>query len=276
MITAVVGVGGWGARVAEKLAVHQDVYVSAVFDADADRARRIALTLPPQGRWNSDPVPALANFVQYLDVQTPDAVVLAVPAGCRMRFVEAVCKQYREKKQRIRIEKPLGLDVAEAEQIAALCRDAGVDVTIGFTLLHHPLYEAAFAYLEATGVQVQWVEGVRLGKPARHPAPALLDVGIHTASIAAYLDVPASIHASYDDHASMRVTTIHTSAGRILINETAWSVVTPHGPIDVASGDALERDLDAWVRGKHRGTLDVALRAQELVEDTASVLAVAS
>lgn len=277
MIAAVVGCGNWGARVARRLAEFDDVLVSAVFDTDLARARETAATLPPSQ--NGERVAALKDFTQYLDVMTPDAVVLAVPAGHRLPFVEAVCAQYRSRKQRIRIEKPLGLDVAEAEAIVETCSNAGVDLTIGFTLLHHPLYEIAFQYLEQRGEQAAELDGIRVGRAPAHDVDAMLDIGVHAASIAAHLRVPqreTDIISWFGTSAGARTTRIIGDRGaEVVVDEIALTVTTDHGVIHVGDGhDALGCDLRAWIDGTHRGTPETALAAQRLV--TPAQMAVAA
>jgi hypothetical protein len=140
-------------------------------------------------------------------------------------------------------------------------------LSVGFTLLHHPLYDAAFAYLDATRCVAQWVEAIRIGAPARHDAHAMLDAGIHAAAVAAYLEVPAGISAAYCEHAQMRRTTIHTDRGSVSIDEIDGTVETPMGRIAVRHADALELELCAWMAGEHRGTPAVALAAQDMVDD---------
>ncbi len=274
MIAAVVGCGNWGARVARRLAEFDDVVLSAVFDADLARARATAATLSafPNGEHAS----ALKDFTQYLDVMTPDAIVLAVPAGHRLEYVQAICSQYRARKQRIRIEKPLGLDVAEAETIAEMCADAGVDLTIGFTLLHHPLYEAAFTYLEQRGEHAIALDGIRVGRSPAHDVDAMLDIGVHAASIAAHLQVPEQnthIVTWFGESAGARTTRIIGDRGAVVVvDEVALTVTTPHGVIHVSDAhDALGCDLRAWIDGTHRGTPETALDAQHLVGDRSLV-----
>jgi predicted dehydrogenase len=193
-------------------------------------------------------------------------VVIATPPAERLRLVRAVLGGYGGSPESIRIEKPLAETEADAAEIVEMCADAGVSLTVGFTLLHHPLYEAAFAYLRTVGATPIHVDAVRIGRPARHEASALVDTGIHAAAIAAHIDVPASIAAAYDDTASLRCTRIYTSVGNILVDEVAGTVMTPHGSIEVSDGDALCAELDAWIDGTHRGTPAVALAAQRIID----------
>jgi predicted dehydrogenase len=193
-------------------------------------------------------------------------VVIATPPSERIKLVRAVLSGYGPKPIAIRIEKPLAETADQAAQIVQMCEDAGVELTVGFTLLHHPLFAAVFAYMNAVDSTPIHVDAVRIGKPARHTANAFVDAGIHAAAVAAYLGVPAGIAAAYDDDTVVRCTRIYTNSGKILVDEVAGTVTTPHGMIGVGSGDALELEINAWVNGTHRGTPEVALDAQRIID----------
>jgi predicted dehydrogenase len=271
MICSIVGAGGWGTRVARRLAQFDDVLISGVFDDDYQRAVVLA---------NEIGAHALKDFQQHLDVSVPDVVVLAVPAGRRQSYVEACRAVPRVKKPRFRIEKPLGLSIVEAQRIADTCALANIDLTVGFTLLHHPLYDAAFQMIDACGYEPDRVRALRVGAPAAHDIDPMLDIGIHAASIAAHLGIPrerTDIRALYHSHAAARETTIVMRCGAVVhVDELALQVRSAAGTLHVADAhDALGCDLRAWLDSTHRGTPAVALAAQALVEprDAAQVAA---
>jgi predicted dehydrogenase len=245
-----------------------------VLDADRERAERIGEAYGCE--WSPDPYGYLGVTGTGSSTVEGGMVVIATPPAQRVELVRAVLDGYGHKPTAIRIEKPLALTSADADTIAEMCAAADVELSVGFTLLHHPLYEAAFAYLDATSCTAQWVEAIRIGAPARHDAHAMLDAGIHAAAVAAYLDVPSGIMASYCEHAQMRRTTIHTDRGSVSIDEIAGTVETPIGPITIMDGDALELELGAWMAGTHRGTPAVALAAQDMIDDAISERMVAA
>ena len=257
------GCGGWGSRVAAKLATFDDVRL-VVVDADHDRVQHVAKELGCG--CSSDPYGYLGVTGTADDSVMGGRVVIATPPSERAQLVRAVLGGYGPKPIAIRIVKPLAETADEAAQIVQMCEDAGVALTVGFTLLHHPLYAAAFAYMNATGATPIHVDAVRIGKPARHAANAFVDAGIHAAAVAAYLNVPAGISAAYDPLAALRVTRIYTSGGKVVVDELAGTVTTPHGEIGVHDGDALATELDAWLTGTHRGTPAVAVEAQRIVD----------
>lgn len=267
------GCGGWGSTVAAKLDAASGVRL-VVVDESRERAERLGDGLGVQ--WSYDPFGYLGVTGTGASTIDGGMVVIATPPSERVKLVSAVLDGYGPKPRAIRIEKPLASTGEEAETIAAMCEEAGVELSVGFTLLHHPLYEAAFAYIEATRSEVQWLQAIRIGPRARHDVHALVDAGIHAAAVAAYLDVPAAISASYCDHGMMRRTSINIAAGSVVIDEIAGTVTTPTGEITVREGDALRSELEAWLMGHHRGTPEVAVAAQDIIDDAISTSLVAA
>lgn len=267
MKTTIIGCGSWGARVASKVMSlgHRVALVDSSM-AVRDTARRLEEFDPIP--WSADPIGYLGVTGTASSSREPGALIIATPPGTRVELIRAALCGYGAPPAMIRVEKPLGLSVAEAEEITALCADAGVPLTVGFTLLHHPLYGAAFAYLRASRAKIGVVEGVRIGRAPRHDIHALLDQGIHTAAIAAHIDAPAHITAGINPDAEMRTTRFHTPHGQVVVDEIQQIVDTPHGIMSVRpGGDALRRELEAWYAGKHLGTPDLALRAQRTIDD---------
>jgi predicted dehydrogenase len=262
MKVALFGCGGWGRRVAAKLAARADVTLTVVDHDDSVRGFGESLGC----KASSDPYGFLGVTGTADSSLGGGMVVIATPPSERVALVRAVLGGYGHQPIAIRVEKPLAETEAEAAEIVALCETAGVKLSVGFTLLHHPLYTAAFTYMRAIGAQPIHVDAVRIGKHARHEANAFIDTGIHAAAVAAYLGVPAGISASYDDAVSMRTTRIYTNLGKIIIDEVAGSISTPHGAIIPGSGDALEIELDAWMRGVHHGSPSVAIEAHRIID----------
>jgi predicted dehydrogenase len=262
-----IGCGGWGARIARKLAELGATDRLVLVDEVEHRVAPLAGALDCE--WSKDPFGYLGVSGTQSSSVEGGVVIVATPPESHLGVVRAVFGGYGIAPTHLRIEKPLASCVEDAEQIRALCELHGTTLTTGFTLLHHPLYEAAFDYMRATGFEPESVSGVRIGKPARHRADALLDIGVHTASIGAYLDVYAECRAGYSDVSEVRRTTLFDPFfdAPIVIDELAGTVTTPDGPLTIRVGvDALERDLAAWMQGTHRGTPDVAIRTQLTVE----------
>lgn len=265
------GCGRWGSRVARKLAKIPGVRL-VVVDEDQERARRLGESLGCA--YSGDPFGYLGVTGTQASSVDAGLVVIATPPVVRERLVDAVLGGYGLAPRAIRVEKPLALDTKIATRIAAKCDEHGVALSVGFTLLHDPLYGAAFAYLRAGKRRVLRVEAVRIGAAPEHPVDPMIDAGIHAASVAAYLDAPASIIAEYDANARIRKTYLHLADGVVVVDELDRRVDTPHGTMIVApGGDALEDELEAWIGGTHRGTPRVAVQAQRIIETTKLVVA---
>lgn len=216
-----------------------------------------------QGRWGQ----RLASHLQLMGVSvsasdidgkpdyTADGLIIATPPDVRLG---PICDALDAGVKKLRVEKPLALTEHEAIGLAIAARDAACELTVGFTLLHHPAY-----YPLAKG-SVGRITAKRIG-PARHGLPARLDLGIHIAAVAAYLDCELELQAEYSDCVHSRWTNIQMGMRYVVVDEVTGSVDGPHGVHLQMTPDPLERDLRAWLDGTHRGTPEVAIRAQELV-----------
>ena len=121
----IVGAGGVALRHARTLAQLPDVELVAVTDLDAERRDRFAADT------GARPVPDLAALLDT----TPDAVYVCVPPFAHGAVEEAVVAA----RVAMFVEKPLGLDIAVAERVAAAVEAAGVLTAVG----HHWRYSTA-------------------------------------------------------------------------------------------------------------------------------------
>lgn len=260
MRTILIGCGKWGTTVAAKLQHLGYGRIIAACDVQSSAARAAAHTLGAGWVLSGPPSSELQRV-------SPDAAIIATPPEHR---VESVRGAIAAGVKRIRCEKPLAASMADAEAIVALCQEHDVELTVGFTLLHDPLYDLALRTAQAMG-GVERVGGLRIGPPSRHGADPLLDLAIHTTAVAAYIGADTGrIVCGYDPHGSTaRTTLLHLAdGGRIVVDETSGHAVTPLGVITAPQQrDPLARELAAWHRGEHRGTPDVALTAQQFVAD---------
>lgn len=264
MRVTLIGCGGWGARIARRLVEFEGVRLVLV-DERREVVEPLASELSVECSW--DPFGYLGVSGTQTDSTTGGMVIIATPPQEREAVVRAVLTGYGVKPRCIRVEKPIAESVEAAERIVELCDAAGVRLEVGFTLLHDPLYDAAFDYIRANRMRVRQVSGVRIGARPRHRCDALLDQGIHTAAIGAFLGVSARVNALHSDSARMRKTTLHVEGGKIVVDEIAGTITTPDGILgcDTSMGDALHRDLDAWLMGRHRGSSRVGLEAQRTI-----------
>lgn len=119
-----VGHGYWGKNLARNF--HELGHLAAIVDADPATAEAAA---------GSYGVRALA-FEQALADPTIDAVSLASPAGLH----HAQAKAALEAGKHVYVEKPVALDVAEAEELVSIAKERGLTLMVGHLLQYHPAY----------------------------------------------------------------------------------------------------------------------------------------
>lgn len=261
------GCGGWGSRIAEKLVARGDVDLVVI-----DEQRAAAETLGDRlgVAWSYDPFGYVMVTGTARSTVERGSVIIATPPTERVKIVRAVLDGYGLPPKRIRVEKPLAIDPADARLVAAWCHAASTRLSVGFTLLHSAFYQYAFSWMQANDVSATLVRGVRVGARARHRAAALVDLGSHVAGIAAYLGAPCSIDTYYSDTDTIRQTTIEVDTGdSILIDEVAGVVTLPsvNNDADVLTYDALDADLAAWLRDEHTASAVIGVRATHTIWD---------
>lgn len=257
MRVTVIGAGNWGSRVAARLREMPDAYISGIYDPDHARAEHVSRSL--------DLGPAVADLRGHLEAMQPQGVVIATPPSTHVSLAQqAIACGVRS----VRIEKPLAPTVTECMHLEALARRAGATITVGFTLLYHPLYQFARAYVLGHGGAVG-VTGMRIGAAPAHEVCPRIDLGVHTASIAADLCAPLDeLIAAHHPQLQARTTTIRLrSGGSVVVDEIEHTVRTPTGVVTLrtAEHDALGDDLEAWMQGTNRGTVAVATAAQRML-----------
>ena len=142
-----VGHGYWGKNIARNF--HELGHLVAVVDPDARAAQAAA---------SAYGVRALSFEAALADLGI-DAVSLASPAI--LHFSQA--KAALEAGKHVYVEKPLALDVAEAEQLRALAEARGLTLMVGHLLQYHPVYLALRGMVEAgeLGRHISWGPGPR-------------------------------------------------------------------------------------------------------------------
>jgi len=268
------GCGGWGERVARKLVERGDVDLTLV-DDNQQRVMEVASKLGVS--WSTDPDGYLMVTGTARSTIEPGSVIIATPPDTRVELVDKILNGYGLAPKRLRIEKPLAIEYHDGLKIIAACEAARTTVSVGFTLLHHWQYRLAFEYMKREQLRAVRVVGVRIGKRARHRAAAIVDLGSHTASIAAHLGCSASMTAQYSEIASGRSTQIHLENGSVIyIDEANGRTQLPLGAAypEIDYVDPLSAELEAWLSDKHLGNRRVALGALLLVQDELDRMAV--
>ncbi len=132
---AVVGTGYWGKNLLRNF---NDLGVLYAF-CEAEDAKRTA----HQENYRS--ALSYKSFSDVLANKEIDAVVIATPAATHGGLV----RQALEAKKSVFVEKPLCLDVDEAESLRDLALSLGVTLMVGHLLLYHPAFRAVKAYVDS-------------------------------------------------------------------------------------------------------------------------------
>jgi len=129
----VLGCGGIARRrtIPEGIVPAPSAELTAVFDTDAQVNEDVAEAFAAR------PCAAEADLLGRNDV---DAVYVATPAGAHRAQVLAAATAGKH----VLCEKPLGLTVAEAREMADACRAAGVTLAVGFMMRFHAAHREAF------------------------------------------------------------------------------------------------------------------------------------
>ena len=119
-----VGHGYWGRNIARNL--NELGHLAAIVDADAGAAEAAATGYGVKA----------ASLDAVLGDPAIDAVSLASPA--ELHFAQA--RAALEAGKHVFVEKPLALDVGEAEQLCELAETRGLVLMVGHLLQYHPVY----------------------------------------------------------------------------------------------------------------------------------------
>ncbi|MER2536079.1 MAG: Gfo/Idh/MocA family oxidoreductase [Rhizobiaceae bacterium] len=166
---AVLGCGYWGSNHIRTLkglgALH------AVADANGPRAEGFAaehacLAIPVDALFSRDDV---------------DAIVMALPP----QFHAAAAIRAVEGGKDVLVEKPIALNVPDAERAVAAARDNGRIFMVGHVLRFHPAFEALKALIDAGELgEVRYIHSHRLGLGKFHTEnDALWDLAPHDLSM---------------------------------------------------------------------------------------------
>ncbi|MEK7407011.1 MAG: Gfo/Idh/MocA family oxidoreductase [Acidobacteriota bacterium] len=175
----VIGSGGIALRrtIPEGIVPASNAVLRAVHDinptANADAARRFGAQ-------------AVASIDELL-ASGIDAVYIATPAAAHREQVLACVRAGKH----VLCEKPLGMNVAEAEEMLAACRSAGVEIGTAFMMRFLAQHQAALKLIEdgrlgkpvyARAQLSCWyppIEGAWRQDPARGGGGSLIDMGGH-------------------------------------------------------------------------------------------------
>lgn len=134
----VIGCGGIADRRTIPGMIESDnVDLVAVMDANLDAAKRVA------EKYGVDNV--FDNYADLLKMDEIQAVYIASPVFCHKEQCIAAAKA----KKHIFLEKPMGLTVAEAEEIAAICKQEDVKLGVAFMMRFHNYHQKMREIIQA-------------------------------------------------------------------------------------------------------------------------------
>ena len=176
----VIGCGGIAMRrTIPGLVLAENSELVAVMDAVADSAQLCKEKFGAKY--------AFTDCDDLLACQEIDAVYIASPVGCH--YAQAVAAARAGK--HILLEKPLGMTVAQAQQILRICNAEGVKLGSGFMMRFHNLHEQLRQLIaedrlgQIVSMRAQFtcwypeIEGAWRQKLSTSGGGALMDMGIH-------------------------------------------------------------------------------------------------
>jgi predicted dehydrogenase/acetyltransferase-like isoleucine patch superfamily enzyme len=199
---AVVGTGYWGKNLVRNFAN----IGALVAISDRDAATAAAL---------SDQYGVRAvEFADVLADPTIDAVVVAAPAALHFDLASRAL----EARKHVYVEKPLALDVGEAEKLCELAEGAGLVLMVGHLLQYHPAFlklKEIVAGGELGRVQYLYSNRLNLGKIRREEdilwSFAPHDISMILALVGTEPDHVWAVGAKYLHQSVADVTTTHLS-----------------------------------------------------------------
>lgn len=184
----VIGCGGIAdRRTIPGMMLADNVELVAVMDANAEAAARVKEKYGAKY--------AFDKMEDLLALDEIEAVYIASPVFCHKEQALAAAKAKKD----ILIEKPVGMNVAEAEEIAAACKAEGVKLGVGFMMRFHA-YHQKMRELVQSG-KIGEVVSVRSQFTCWYPemencwrqekklsgGGAMMDLGVHSVDLIRYI-----------------------------------------------------------------------------------------
>ena len=138
---------------------------------------------------------SFTDEAQLLAVDGIDAVYIATPVFCHKKQAFAAA----EAGKHIFLEKPVGLSVAEAKEIAGFCEKKGVKLGVGFVMRFHSFHRqmkeiiASGRLGDVVSARAQFtcwypeMPGVWRQDPAKSGGGALMDMGVHCVDLIRFI-----------------------------------------------------------------------------------------
>lgn len=203
---AIIGLGRIAAIFVAGVQNSPNSKITALVSGHRDKALRIAhrYGVPESSIYSYE------NFDSISSNKAIDAVYVALPNSMHAEYTTRAAKAGKH----VLCEKPMGINVAECEQMIAACKSAGVKLMIGYRCHYEPLHLKSIDLIRSGAIgKVQIIEAAfgfdnpkgewRLDKKMAGGGP-LVDVGIYCLNATRYLtgEEPAGFQAytSVIDH----------------------------------------------------------------------------
>ncbi len=159
-----IGAGRWGRNYIGAVAGIEGVALALISTRNPEAA-----SLAPPG------CAVVETWEEVLDPRSVDAVVVASPPASHARITRAALQAGLP----VLVEKPLTLDLAEAESLQALAHETGGLVMVDHIHLFHPAYRALKQAMPRFGPIRSVRSAAGNAGPFRRDAPVLWDWGPH-------------------------------------------------------------------------------------------------
>lgn len=174
---AVVGLGYWGPNLLRSFNQLPDAQVVAICDAEEKQLKKFA-PLYPQAKTTT-------KYEEILNDREIEAVIIAVPAPLHYQLG----RQALLADKHVFVEKPLALNLSEAEELTALAAKKQKILMVGHLMKYHPAVTKLKEYIdnkEMGDVLYMYATRVNLGK-IRFQENALWSLAVHDIAIILYL-----------------------------------------------------------------------------------------
>ncbi len=193
---------------------------------------------------------AFTNYEDLLALDEIEAVYIASPVFCHKEQALAAAKA----KKHILLEKPMGLTVADSEEIIAACDEAGVKLGCGFMMRFHAYHQAIKQVIaegkigEIVSMRAQFtcwypeMENCWRQDKTLSGGGALMDMGIHCIDLLQYLSGLEAVECvGFAQHQTFNYTADDSASVLMKMNNGALAYVDANFNIpDAAAKCPLE------------------------------------
>jgi len=256
---AVVGIGRWGPNIVRNLIGMEDGELVAIIDRDSSRLRKLSQIYPN------------LSYHESLDevIKRVDAVFIATPSSTHYPLTRKCLKAGID----VFVEKPLAMNIREAEELNQLADSGKRILMVGHILLFHPAIIRLRREIESGNLgEIYYLSAVRVNLGTiKTDENALWSLGPHDISAVLFLldEYPIGVSATGDsylnkDTLDVAFVTLYFRSGKIAHIHTSW--LDPHkerrltivGSKKMATFDDMEpqEKLRIYDKGVERADFD--------------------